>query len=92
MEENKLPEFVEFAKIYRLNRKMICSEKIDGTNAQIMITEDGQFLIGFRTRWITPTDDNHGFARWATEHKDELIAGLGVGKHFGEWWGQGIQR
>ena len=36
--------------------------------------------------------DNYGFAAWATAHKDELIAGLGAGRHFGEWWGQGIQR
>lgn len=83
--------FVEFPKIARLSRDCLITEKIDGTNAQICITEDGQFLIGSRTRWITPADDNHGFARWAMEHKDELI-GLGVGRHFGEWWGSGIQR
>ena len=46
---------------------------------------------GSRTRWISPQDDNYGFARWAQEHSEELFA-LGVGHHFGEWWGQGIQR
>lgn len=50
------------------------------------------FAVGSRTRYITPDDDNHGFARWAYEHADELIAGLGVGRHYGEWWGSGIQR
>jgi hypothetical protein len=84
-------EFTEFPKIARLSREVIVTEKIDGTNAQVFITEDGQMLFGSRTRWITPADDNYGFAAWATEHRDELIT-LGPGRHFGEWWGQGIQR
>lgn len=84
-------EFTEFPKIYRVTRPCIVTEKIDGTNASICITEDGQFLTGSRTRWITPELDNHGFARWAQDHKEELL-GLGVGHHFGEWWGQGVQR
>lgn len=85
-------DFVEFSKIYRVSRPCIVTEKIDGTNASICITEDGQFLTGSRTRWITVTDDNYGFAKWAEAHKEELISKLGVGHHFGEWWGQGIQR
>lgn len=86
-------EFQEFPKIARLNRECLISEKIDGTNGQLLITEDGQMHIGSRTRWLTPeTGDNHGFMLWALTHKDELIAGLGVGRHFGEWWGSGIQR
>jgi hypothetical protein len=84
-------EFVEFPKIARLSRECVITEKIDGTNAQICITEDGEFLTGSRTRWITPQDDNAGFSRWANEHKGELMK-LGVGRHFGELWGQGIQR
>jgi hypothetical protein len=35
--------------------------------------------------------DNYGFARWAYDHKNELL-GLGAGRHFGEWWGHSIQR
>lgn len=75
----------------RYSREVIVTEKIDGTNAQILITEDGGFFTGSRTRWITPENDNFGFSRWAHEHKDELMA-LGSGRHFGEWWGSGIQR
>lgn len=75
----------------RLAREVIISEKIDGTNAQIHITDDGKMLFGSRTRWITPGDDNFGFARWATDNKEELLK-LGPGRHFGEWWGRGIQR
>jgi hypothetical protein len=48
-------------------------------------------LAGSRTRWFTPIADNFGFAKWVKEHADELWS-LGEGRHFGEWWGQGIQR
>lgn len=84
-------EFNKFPKIARLSREVIVTEKIDGTNAQIYIGESGEFLIGSRTQWITPEKDNHGFARWAMDNKNELL-NLGVGLHFGEWWGSGIQR
>lgn len=87
-----MDEFIKFPKIARLSREIVVTEKIDGTNGCIFIGEDGQFFVGSRTRWITPENDNHGFARWAYDHKDELTAGLGVGRHFGEWWGSGIQR
>src|SRR5690606_13561404 len=83
--------FTEFPKIPRLNRNIIVTEKIDGTNASIFIGEDGEFLVGSRTRWITPEKDNFGFAAWAHENRDELMK-LGPGHHFGEWWGRGIQR
>lgn len=84
-------EFRPFPKIARLSRDIVITEKVDGTNASIYIDEEGTFLTGCRTRWITPEDDNHGFSRWAHEHKDELLA-LGPGRHFGEWWGRGINR
>lgn len=84
--------FIEFPKMARLSRECIITEKIDGTNAQIYIGENGEFLTGSRTRWITPENDNAGFARWAYERKDDLIRDLGTGRHFGEWWGNGIQR
>ena len=87
------PEFKGFSKIPRLSRDCVITEKIDGTNAQICITEDGQILAGSRTRWITSgkQTDNFGFAAWVEEHKEELKV-LGVGRHYGEWYGQGIQR
>jgi len=84
-------EFIKFPKIFRVSRPCIVTEKLDGTNAQICITEDGEFLIGSRTKWINPKDDNFGFAKWANENKEELLK-LGIGHHFGEWWGAGIQR
>lgn len=86
------PQFEEFPKIARLSRNIIVTEKIDGTNASVLVQEDGTVLAGSRTRWVTPENDNFGFARWVKEHEDELRQGLGFGHHFGEWWGSGIQR
>ena len=95
-------DFTGFPKIARWNRDIIITEKIDGTNAQIFIAKDCEpieykpgkvvpFLCGSRNRWVFPESDNHGFAKWAYEHVYELLT-LGPGSHFGEWWGQGIQR
>jgi len=84
-------EFVRFPKIARYSREVIVTEKIDGTNSVIYIGDDGEFLTGSRTRWISPQDDNYGFSRWAHEHREELLT-LGPGHHFGEWWGGGCQR
>jgi hypothetical protein len=86
--------FEEFPKIPRLRRDCIITEKLDGTNAQILVPEDGgPLLAGSRNRWIAPgkLTDNHGFAAWVAEHEAELRT-LGPGRHFGEWWGAGIQR
>ena len=84
-------EFEAFPKMPRLSREIIITEKIDGTNAQVFIADDGTILAGSRTRWITPADDNFGFAAWVEKNADEL-RNLGPGRHFGEWWGAGIQR
>lgn len=42
-------------------------------------------------RFITPTDDNFGFANWVLKNAEALVKILGPGRHFGEWWGSGIQ-
>lgn len=112
-------EFQPFAKMARLSRDIVITEKLDGTNAQILIVPQSQIggitcslagapfpflvddvdngglpvaiLAGSRTRWVTTDSDNYGFARWVSENRKEL-AKLGPGRHFGEWWGAGIQR
>ena len=84
-------EFKKFQKIARLCREIVITEKIDGTNASIYIGEEGEFLTGSRTRWITPESDNYGFAKWALANKEDLLT-LGTGYHYGEWWGNGCQR
>lgn len=104
------PEFKPFAKMPRLSRECIITEKIDGTNASIYITEIAEerageaitgsevaivgrlaIYAGSRTRWITPENDNYGFAKWVRDNAEQLAL-LGPGHHFGEWWGSGIQR
>lgn len=84
-------EFQEFPKLARFSREIIITEKIDGTNSQIFIDEELNIKAGSRNRWICPQEDNFGFAKWVVEHECELQA-LGPGRHFGEWWGSGIQR
>ncbi len=98
-------EFEEFQKIARLKRECFISEKIDGTNAQIHIVPHAEsagaepidindsfaMFAGSRSRYITVKDDNYGFAKWAQAHADELWS-LGEGRHYGEWWGSGVQR
>lgn len=111
-------EFTPYPKTPRFKRDVVITEKLDGTNAQVVITFeplDARFSpdtkdviaiqesslprhsyfmrAGSRTRWITPgkATDNYGFAAWCRENADELF-NLGEGQHFGEWYGQGIQR
>lgn len=85
-------DFKAWPKIARLNREVVITEKIDGTNAAIIITEDGEVGAQSRNRLITVGDDNYGFASWVDKNKDALVKMLGPGRHFGEWWGAGIQR
>lgn len=88
------PEFIAWPKTPRLNRESVVTEKIDGTNACIVIPEDFEDLPIYaqsRKRVITPQSDNFGFARWVADNADALRAGLGPGRHFGEWYGSGIQ-
>ena len=90
--ESLTTDFQSWPKIPRLSKEsMIITEKIDGTNAQVLIMESGEIKTGSRNRWVTPEDDNYGFAKWVAENELD-IRKLGPGRHFGEWWGQGIQR
>ena len=88
-----MTDFESFPKIPRWSRSIVVTEKIDGTNAQIYISSDPNEPIraGSRNRWITPEDDNYGFASWVN-HNGSYLRRLGPGRHFGEWWGSGIQR
>lgn len=104
-------EFQAWPKIGRLNRDIVITEKIDGTNAAVLIEEgcsdgpgvidtvlfeDRWYSVGAQSRnkliWPGKQTDNAGFAAWVKDHADLLVAELGAGRHFGEWWGQGIQR
>jgi len=84
-------EFEKFPSIGRLKRVVVVTEKLDGTNAQICFDDDMNMYVGSRNRWIKLGDDNYGFAYWCHEHEEDLRK-LGPGRHYGEWWGKGIQR
>ncbi len=106
-----MPEFKAWPKTPRLFRDMIITEKIDGTNAAVII-EEGQrsdsqegYCAGItdgstfykvaaqsRKRIITPEMDNFAFAAWVRNNAFTLVQTLGIGVHYGEWWGHGIQR
>lgn len=90
--ELEVTGFTPFPKIPRLHGDIVVTEKLDGTNAAVVVTESGQVFAQSRTRFITPEADNYGFASWVAENSDGLRDGLGAGVHFGEWWGSGIQR
>jgi len=106
--------FERFPSLTRFSQGWSISEKIDGTNAQVIIdnlasSDDvhwkdkalahipdefgGLFIFaGSRSKLITPKKDNFGFARWVQQNAEMLVTTLGQGRHFGEWWGVGIQR
>jgi hypothetical protein len=88
-----MTEFQGFSKIARLRRDCVVTCKIDGTNACVVVPEDpaAPVLAQSRTRFITPANDNYGFAAWVRNHAEELRQ-LGPGRHFGEWYGYGINR
>ena len=87
------PEFREFAKISRLSRQVIITEKIDGTNGVVYVPDnpDEPLVSGSRNRWIPPGEGHFGFEQWVVAHTAELRT-LGPGYHYGEWWGPGVGR
>lgn len=86
-----MSEFKGFPKISRLNSPVLITEKIDGTNACVVI-QDGVVSAQSRNRIITPDNDNYGFAGWVQTNQDLLKELLGEGYHFGEWFGKSIAR
>lgn len=85
-------EFKGFPKVYRfLEQPITITEKIDGTNALVFVSEDGVVRAGSKNRWLTLEDDNAGFAKFVASNSDELLK-LGPGYHYGEWWGKKIAR
>jgi hypothetical protein len=85
--------FTPWPKIHRLFRDVVVTEKINGTNAAIGVTEDYEVYAQSRKKLIFPgkQTDNYGFAGWVQENRGDIIELLGPGLHFGEWFGEGIQ-
>lgn len=88
-----MPDFRPWPKTPRLFRDVVITEKLDGTNACVIVSEDGVDVAAqSRNRIITPDADNYGFASWVHKNALALSDALGPGYHYGEWWGRGIQR
>lgn len=83
------------AQVYIVDPQTLGGEEY----ANVMQTEPTGLVNGLhiyagsRTRLITPgkNTDNYGFAGWVRDNAEELVK-LGEGRHFGEWYGRGIQR
>lgn len=112
-----LTEFEAWPKTPRLSKPIVVTEKIDGTNAAVVVRPLGvgqppaqshEVVVPFeyddesvgdvavygqsRKRIVFPGQDNAGFAAWVHANAQELAQAFGPGRHFGEWWGNGIQR
>lgn len=101
--------FKAWPKIPRVeNRKEYYTEKIDGTNACIIIQEtkaditgclyqhqvsDIEYGVWAQSRTRLITPEDDNYG-FARWVKDnaEELVKLGPGYHYGEWWGLGIQR
>jgi len=63
----------------------------------IKLTVESDYYLymfaGSCKRWLDTSSkgDNFGFAKWVQANAEELLK-LGEGRHYGEWYGQGIQR
>jgi len=76
-------------------------DPVDGETVVLLnedLGEDGlpkfEYTIraGSRNRWISTARDNAGFAKYVFDNRFDLVQTLREGRHYGEWWGQGIQR
>lgn len=67
---------------------------VGSVGVPVMGFDDGTRVVsaGSRSRWITPDDDNYGFAKWVWDNAARLADALGHGYHYGEWFGHKIGR
>lgn len=93
-------EIVITEKVNGTNSAVIIQEWPDRAEADpnrlALINRDGvlyEIAAQSRKRLITPgkTTDNYGFAAFVQLNAEVLFDLLGPGRHFGEWWGDGIQ-
>ena len=60
------------------------------------VVDGTRYVVSAQSRrrliWPGKSTDNYGFASWVYDNAEALVRLLGEGLHYGEWWGQGIQR
>lgn len=98
------PSLTRFSQGWTITEKIdgsngqifVSPDPIEGATALLARDgEWGQYLYaGSRSRFLEPTKqgDHMGFASWVQHNAEALVETLGYGRHYGEWWGQGIQR
>lgn len=90
------PPFEKWPEMQRW-RSVTCllTEKLDGSNGQVVVPANpSDPVVGAsRTRYVGPIFgcENFGFGQWVHDNQ-EALRRLGPGRHYGEWWGAGIQR
>lgn len=105
MQFEKFPSLTRFSQGWTITEKLdgtnaqVCIAPIteyEHPDAVTHASHEGQhysIFAGSRTRWLgaTKETDNYGFGRWVADNAAELVK-LGEGRHYGEWYGSGIQR
>lgn len=89
--KDTMGDFKSWGSTTRENKNKTITEKLDGTNACVVVY-NGEVRAQSRKRFITPDDDNYGFAKWVYDNAGALMDTLGYGYHYGEWFGEGIQK
>jgi hypothetical protein len=61
--------------------------KLDGTNSQVWLGDDGSVCCGSRNRVLSIDDDNAGFMAWVMQHQGicEMVEENPTLRFFGEW-------
>lgn len=62
--------------------------KLDGTNAQVWINDEGELCAGSRNRQLTSENDNAGFFKWVIENREMFLPFFETHptkRLFGEW-------
>jgi len=61
-----------------------------------LVVDGVRYIVTAQSRkrliWPGKATDNYGFAAWVYDNARDLVRLLGEGRHYGEWWGAGIQR
>lgn len=73
----------------------LAENEVRHPEAVAVISRDGvdyQVAAQSRNRLIFPgkQTDNYGFAAFVQQHAEKLFDLLGTGRHFGEWYGEGV--
>ena len=80
------------AQIFIEHEALVYADGSELPGFELAKIDDHIMFAGSRSRFLQPgKQDNYGFAAWAQTNAKELFK-LGPGRHFGEWWGSGIQR